>query len=559
MVKIICWNIARKHAAWRFLLGCDADIALLQEAVLPPEDVAERIEVDPAPFHDARGHRVSRSVVVKLSDRVLSGRVKVKWLEPVPIAEASAGDFTISQPGAIAAAIVEEPGGSPVVAASICAAYEKSHPPTGWNIVDASVHRVISDLSLLIGKQNGHRIVAAGDLTIWHGFGKNDYWKRRNDSPWRDNAQLLDIDIGENSLSPTFDSDVFTHTATVANYDESVTLKPALTNSLAYYAIYSETGGAAGDDGVVKLIEGENETRVHVISADRTASSTYTLIVTREGPDPALTLSAEPVLIAEGETATITVAITTKTLFQVDQSIDLAVTGTATSSDYNLLPSLTLPAGAKTATATLTAVSDSEDEEGNETVIVTATHAGQFIGSTTVTIRDEGRDTKDAGGAQALLALSASRWAEEMSDHRKLARRVEGAIGSNHGFVVVDTLKYLAKGGRIGKAQAFLGGMLQFKPIISIRDGEAHPVERPRTRRRAKDRIVEIVRGLAPIHQLHVGYSTGRDNAMAVLDDLADLVEPDRVFESRFGPVLGTHLGPNCVGVAVTQGSVDEV
>ena len=168
-------------------------------------------------------------------------------------------------------------------------------------------------------------------------------------------------------------------------------------------------------------------------------------------------------------------------------------------------------------------------------------------------------DSQLAGGAQALLALSASRWAEEMSDHRKLARRVEGAIGSNHGFVVVDTLKYLAKGGRIGKAQAFLGGMLQFKPIISIRDGEAHPVERPRTRRRAKDRIVEIVRGLAPIHQLHVGYSTGRDNAMAVLDDLADLVEPDRVFESRFGPVLGTHLGPNCVGVAVTQGSVDEV
>ena len=168
------------RAAWRFLVNLDADIALLQEAVLPPEDVAGRIEVDPAPFYDARGYRVSRSAVVKLSDRV-----KVKWLEPVPIAEASAGDFTISQPGAIAAAIVEEPGVAPVVAASICAAYEKPHRSTGkmsWNIVDASVHRVISDLSLLIGKQNGHRIVAAGDLTVWHGFGNNAYWKRRNDT-----------------------------------------------------------------------------------------------------------------------------------------------------------------------------------------------------------------------------------------------------------------------------------------------------------------------------------------------------------------------------------------
>ena len=261
--------------------------------------------------------------------------------------------------------------------------------PTGE--VDIGYHTVTIDAGMACGLRKDNQV------RCWDRGSGNFNTSLSNDSPWRDNAQLLDIDIGENSLSPTFDSDVFTHTATVANYDESVTLKPALTNSLAYYAIYSETGGAAGDDGVVKLIEGENEIRVHVISADRTASSTYTLIVTREGPDPALTLSAEPELIAEGETATITVAITTKTLFQVDQSIDLAVTGTATSSDYNLLPSLTLPAGAKTATATLTAVSDSEDEEGNETVIVTATHAGQFIGSTTVTIRDEGRDTKDAG------------------------------------------------------------------------------------------------------------------------------------------------------------------
>ena len=82
------------HAAWRYLLGCDADIALLQEAVLPPDDVAGRIEVDPASFHDAKGHRISRSAVVKLSDRV-----KVKWLEPVPIAEAGRGDFVFASEG----------------------------------------------------------------------------------------------------------------------------------------------------------------------------------------------------------------------------------------------------------------------------------------------------------------------------------------------------------------------------------------------------------------------------------------------------------------------------
>ena len=145
-----------------------------------------------------------------------------------------------------------------------------------------------------------------------------------------------------------------------------------------------------------------------------------------------------------------------------------------------------------------------------------------------------------------------------MADHREVARRVERSIERNHGFVLVDTLKYLAMGGRIGRAQALLGGVLQFKPIVGIRDGETHPVDRPRTRRRAQARIVEIVRELAPIHQLHLSYRTGPDNALTVRDELADLVKPERLIESRFGPVLGTHLGPNTVGVAVTQGSIEE-
>ena len=133
--------------------------------------------MDPAPFHGEDGSGISRAAVVKLSDRV-----QVEWLEPVPLADAESGDFAVSQPGSIAAAIVTGPNGEPFVAASICADYEKPHRSTGrmsWNIVDASVHRVISDLSLLIGKQKGHRIIAAGDLTVLYRYGENEYWKRR--------------------------------------------------------------------------------------------------------------------------------------------------------------------------------------------------------------------------------------------------------------------------------------------------------------------------------------------------------------------------------------------
>ena len=162
-------------------------------------------------------------------------------------------------------------------------------------------------------------------------------------------------------------------------------------------------------------------------------------------------------------------------------------------------------------------------------------------------------DSRLAGGAQGLLAVDAAEWSGNMTDHHELARRVERAIPGYTGFVLVDTLKYLERGGRIGKAQAFLGGALQVKPIMSIRDGETHPVERPRTRRRAMARIVELVRGLVPIRRLHVSYSTGGDDALAIRDRLADLVEPGHLVESRFGLVLGTHLGPNTIGVGVSQ------
>ena len=133
------------------MASADADIALLQEARLPPEDVAGQIEVDPAPFHNAEGNRISRAAIVKLSERV-----KVEWLEPVPLADARRGDFVVSHPGSIAAGIITQANGEPFIVASICAHYEKPHRSTGkmsWNITDSSVHRVISDLSLLIGRQ----------------------------------------------------------------------------------------------------------------------------------------------------------------------------------------------------------------------------------------------------------------------------------------------------------------------------------------------------------------------------------------------------------------------
>ena len=114
-------------------------------------------------------------------------------------------------------------------------------------------------------------------LICWTRAGRNVADLDHN-SPWRGNAQLLGIDLGGATLSPGFGRGVLAYTASVDSEVESVTVKPGLTNTLAYYAIYSETGGAAGEDGVVPLNQGANVIRIHVISADRTTSGIYAVV-----------------------------------------------------------------------------------------------------------------------------------------------------------------------------------------------------------------------------------------------------------------------------------------
>lgn len=177
---MIAWNIARRDEAWRYLLDTDADIALLSEAAMPPADVARRVGVDPAPWRTAGSglNRPWRTAVVKLSKRV-----EVQWLEAKSLVDAAPGDLAVSRPGTLSAAIVIPGAGDPFVVASMYAAWEKPHAITGssWIYADGSAHRLISDLSALVGQQVGHRIIAAGDLNILHDYGENGspYWASR--------------------------------------------------------------------------------------------------------------------------------------------------------------------------------------------------------------------------------------------------------------------------------------------------------------------------------------------------------------------------------------------
>jgi endonuclease/exonuclease/phosphatase family metal-dependent hydrolase len=177
---MIAWNIAQRNEAWRSLLDTDADIALLQEAPEPPADVGARVHVDQAPWRTAGAgtKRPWRTVIARLSDRV-----SVQWLETKTVEEAAPGELAVSRSGTLSAAVVTPSTGESFIAVALYAAWERPHGTTGgsWIYADGSVHRLISDLSALIGQQAGHRIIAAGDFNILHGYGENGsaYWASR--------------------------------------------------------------------------------------------------------------------------------------------------------------------------------------------------------------------------------------------------------------------------------------------------------------------------------------------------------------------------------------------
>jgi hypothetical protein len=178
-LKLVSWNIGHRPEPWRHLLDSGADVALLQEAAAPPPDVASRIKVDAEPWQtEGKGKsRPWRTAIVPLSDTV-----QVEWHKPIRLHEAADHQFAVSRLGTLSAAVVTAPDTAPLLVVSMYGVWEKPlQRDSRWIYADASAHRLVSDLSALIGRQDGHRIVAAGDLNILNGYGEEGsaYWGAR--------------------------------------------------------------------------------------------------------------------------------------------------------------------------------------------------------------------------------------------------------------------------------------------------------------------------------------------------------------------------------------------
>lgn len=129
-----------------------------------------------------------------------------------------------------------------------------------------------------------------------------------------------------------------------------------------------------------------------------------------------------------------------------------------------------------------------------------------------------------------------------------LVKEAEKIIPNAIFMGLVPTLEYLAKGGRIGKARAFMGSLLKIKPILSAVDGEIQSVGKARTLIKGMDFIVDEMKN-RKISKLFIVHANHEERANLLKEKTKDLIDPKDIIIAEFGPVVGTHLGPGAFGV----------
>lgn len=162
-------------------------------------------------------------------------------------------------------------------------------------------------------------------------------------------------------------------------------------------------------------------------------------------------------------------------------------------------------------------------------------------------------DSRLVSVALGLVVMQAAKMAQAGMSLEQIMAGISTSIANVHFLIYFDTLKYLAKGGRIGKAKALVGALLNIKPLLMLKDGELVPTLQVRTRAKGTAILEDFARKASSIEDLAVLYSTTPDAARDLVDRLAPLFPKERIILSRLGSALGVHGGPGVLAIAFRE------
>jgi len=198
-------------------------------------------------------------------------------------------------------------------------------------------------------------------------------------------------------------------------------------------------------------------------------------------------------------------------------------------------------------------------EKTNEIAVISLTSklsatyqvALQAVGLMNKRCRVEVLDSQWAVMAQGFITIAAAKAAQNgasLDEVLDVARHTMRRVDMCAAF---DTLEYLERGGRIGKAQAFLGSLLKVNPIIGIKDGEVYPLGRERSRAKAIDYLYNFATNFGKLEGLAVEYATDLEEANRLVQRFHSKYPQVPIYLSRTSPVIGTHTGPSLIVVSM--------
>jgi DegV family protein with EDD domain len=164
-------------------------------------------------------------------------------------------------------------------------------------------------------------------------------------------------------------------------------------------------------------------------------------------------------------------------------------------------------------------------------------------------------DSRSASLGVGFVVMAAARAARQGKSMAEVVSTAREVIPKLNVMFVVDTLKYLHMGGRIGGASAMLGTALKIKPLLYLYEGEVNPLERVRSKCRATERMLEIMaQKLAEerdggVLRAAVVHADRLDEALEVKEQVQSRFEPAELYLAELTPAIGTHVGPGTVGV----------
>jgi len=157
-------------------------------------------------------------------------------------------------------------------------------------------------------------------------------------------------------------------------------------------------------------------------------------------------------------------------------------------------------------------------------------------------------DSLTTSMALGFIALEAAKLARTGADRTTVTDLVRSLVPKARVLATIDTLTYLEKGGRIGRAQALLGSLLNFKPLITLQDGEVAPLGRSRGRPQAVDRLVELLQRDGALTNLAVLHGGAREDAERLRERIAGSYPALEIPLAETGAVIATYTGPGVIG-----------